>query len=315
MKMSHNINSLFYYEEKPWHHLGKKVEAAQTSAGAIVAAGLDWRVNKVQLQRTDGVEVNAFATVREDTRATLGVVGYVYRPLQNKEAFSFFDAIVGEKAAIYHTAGALGDGETVWILAKLPGYIRVVGDDVSEKYLLLANRHDGGGAVRVQFTPIRVVCQNTLNIALTGAERSFRARHTGALGQRVKTVQDYLGIVDAKSALFEEAARKLATVQLTQEAWKNYAKASGLVPETPEGERPSSRAYQIIEDVSRLFERGKGQDLPGARGTAWGAFNAVVEYVDYVRSTRNDKRAESLLFGSGAQIKQAAWDNALALAR
>jgi phage/plasmid-like protein (TIGR03299 family) len=190
-------------------------------------------------------------------------------------------------------------GETVWILAKLPGYIRVVGDDVSEKYLLLANRHDGGGAVRVQFTPIRVVCQNTLNIALTGAERSFRARHTGALGQRVKTVQDYLGIVDAKSALFEEAARKLATVQLTQEAWKNYAKASGLVPETPEGERPSSRAYQIIEDVSRLFERGKGQDLPGARGTAWGAFNAVVEYVDYVRSTRNDKRAESLLFGSG----------------
>lgn len=313
--MSHNINSLFYYGATPWHKLGTEVKEVQTSEGAIVAAGLNWGVSKVQLQRQDGPLVNSFATVRDDNKETLGVVGDVYKPLQNREAFSFFDAIVGEKAAIYHTAGGLGQGEIIWILAKLPGYIRVQGDDVSEKYLLLTNRHDGKGSVRVQFTPIRVVCQNTLNIALTGAERSFKARHTGSLGQRVKTVQDYLGIVDAKSALFEECARKLATVQLTQDAWKNYAKKSGLVPEAEDGDRPSSRSYQIMEDVSRLFERGKGQEMPGARGTAWGAFNAVVEYVDYVRSTRNDKRAESLLFGSGAQIKQTAWDNALALAK
>lgn len=313
--MAHNINSLFYYGAKPWHKLGTEVKEAQTSAGAIEAAGLNWQVQKHQLQRADGVQVDAFATVRSDTLENLGVVGDVYRPLQNREAFSFFDAIVGEKAAIYHTAGALGKGETVWILAKLPGYIRVVGDDVSEKYLLLTNRHDGSGAVQVRFTPIRVVCQNTLNVALGGTERAFKARHTGNLGLRVKSVQDYLGIVDAKAALFEQAAQRLATVQLTQEAWKNYLGKSGLLPEVKEGERPSSRAYQIIEDASRLFERGQGQDLPGARGTAWGAFNAVVEYVDYVRSTRNDKRAESLLFGSGAQVKQAAWDNALALAR
>jgi len=313
--MTHNINSLFYYGAKPWHKLGTEVKEAQTSATAIEAAGLNWQVQKNRLQRADGVQVDAFATVRSDTLDTLGVVGDVYRPLQNKEAFSFFDAIVGEKAAIYHTAGALGKGETVWILAKLPGYIRVVGDDVSEKYLLLTNRHDGTGAVQVRFTPIRVVCQNTLNVALGGTEKAFKARHTGSLGLRVRSVQEYLGIVDAKANLFEEAAKKLATVQLTKGAWNDYIKNTGLVPEVKPGDRHSVRAYQIIEDVSRLFERGKGQDLPGARGTARGAFNAVVEYVDYVRSTRNDKLSESLLFGSGAQLKQAAWDNALSLAR
>jgi phage/plasmid-like protein (TIGR03299 family) len=313
--MPHNINSLFYYGAKPWHKLGTEVKEAQTSATAIEAAGLNWQVQKNILQRADGVQVDAFATVRSDTLDTLGVVGDVYRPLQNREAFSFFDAIVGEKAAIYHTAGALGKGETVWILAKLPGYIRVVGDDVSEKYLLLTNRHDGTGAVQVRFTPIRVVCQNTLNVALGGTEKAFKARHTGSLGLRVRSVQEYLGIVDAKANLFEEAAKKLATVQLTKGAWNDYIKNTGLVPEVKPGDSRSVRAYQIIEDVSRLFERGKGQDLPGARGTAWGAFNAVVEYVDYVRSTRNDKRSESLLFGSGAQLKQAAWDNALSLAR
>ena len=311
--MSHNINSMFYYGEKPWHKLGTEVKEVATSEQAITAAKLDWNVRKEQLQRADGTKVESFATVRSDTNETLGVVGNVYEPLQNKSAFSFFDAVVGEKAAMYHTAGSLGNGEAVWMLAKLPGYIRVIGDDVSEKFLLLTNRHDGRGAVRVMFTPIRVVCQNTLNIALSGIEKRFKAKHTGSLGNKVKDIQDYLGIIDAKSSLFEECARKLATVELTTEAWKNYVKNSGLIPQEIPGERQSTRAYNIMEDVSRLFEHGKGQEMPGAKHTAWGAFNAVVEYVDYQRATKEGKRAESLLFGSGANIKQTAWDNALAL--
>lgn len=307
--MSHNINSMMYYGATPWHKLGNKVEEAQTSEQAINAAGLNWGVNKVQLQRVDGPAVDSFATVRTDTNKTLGVVGNVYKPLQNKQAFSFFDAVVGEKAAMYHTAGALGNGECVWMLAKLPGYIRTVGDDVSEKYLLLTNRHDGKGAVEVMFTPIRVVCQNTLNVAMGSTEKKFKARHTGMLGSKIRDVREYLGIIDTKTQLFEEATRKLATVQLTREAWTNYIKNTGLIADDPK----SSRAYNIMEDVSRLFEHGKGQDMPGAKGTAWGAFNAVVEYVDYQRATRGDKRSESILFGSGANIKQKAWDNALAL--
>ena len=311
--MSHNINSMFYYGAKPWHKLGTEVKEAATSEQAIMAAKLDWSVRKEQLQRADGIRVESFATVRSDTNKTLGVVGNVYEPLQNKSAFSFFDAVVGEKAAMYHTAGALGNGESVWMLAKLPGYIRTVGDDVSEKYLLLTNRHDGRGAVQVMFTPIRVVCQNTLNIALSGAERKFHAKHTSNLGNKIRDVRDYLGLIDAKAALFEDATRRLATVQLTREAFEGYIKKTGLLPAEIPGEKMSTRAYNIMEDVSRLFEHGKGQEMPGARHTAWGAFNAVVEYVDYQRATKDGKRAESLLFGSGANIKQKAWDESLAL--
>lgn len=309
----HNVNSMMYYGATPWHGLGKKVENATTSAEAIEAAGLNWKVEKVQLQRIDGPKVDKFATIRSDTRETLGVVGNVYDPLENKSAFSFFDAMVGEKAAMYHTAGCLGTGEIVWILAKLPGYIRVIGDDVSEKFILLTNRHDGRGAVQVQFTPIRVVCQNTLNIALGQTSKKFKARHDGLLGTHIKDVREYLGLIDAKTALFEEAARKMAAIQLNHEGWKEFVIATGLVPEADKDGKTSTRAENIMEDVSRLFEHGKGQDMPGAKKTAWGGFNAVVEYVDYVRSSKNGQRAQSLLLGSGADVKQKAWDKALSL--
>ena len=142
--MPANINTMMYVGEKPWHGLGKRLENAATSAEAIKAAGLDWKVTKEPLFLEGGTRLEkALATVREDTGAVLGVVGKVYQPLQNKDAFKFFDAVVGIKEAMYHTAGALGDGECVWILAKLPGVVRVVGDDITEKYLLLTNRHDG----------------------------------------------------------------------------------------------------------------------------------------------------------------------------
>lgn len=318
--MPANINSMMYVGEKPWHGLGRRLENAATSAEAIAAAGLDWQVSKKPLHLEDGRRVSkAFATVREDTGAVMGVVRGVYQPLQNKDAFRFFDAVVGVKEAMYHTAGALGEGECVWILAKLPGYVRVVGDDVAEKFLLLSNRHDGLGSVNVMFTPIRVVCQNTLNIALQGQEVKARIRHTATLGLRVEEVRKQLGLINAKFCLFEQAAQRLATTQLTQEAFQNYLKSVGLAPSN--GGEASTRAKNIMEEVSRLFEAGKGADLPGARGTAWGAFNAVVEYADYLRSARSKSadggitaRAKSILFGTGAVLKQKAWDEAMALA-
>ncbi len=319
--MPANINTMMYVGQKPWHGLGKRLENAATSAEAIKAAGLDWKVTKEPLFLKGGRPVaRAFATLREDTKAVLGVVGNVYQPLQNKDAFSFFDAVVGIKEAMYHTAGALGAGECVWILAKLPGIIRVVGDDITEKYLLLTNRHDGWGAATVMFTPIRVVCQNTLNIALSGAQARASLRHTATIGLRVEEVREQLGIIHAKFGIFEEAAKRLAAVQLTREAFGNYLKNVGLAPE--DKEKAPTRAKKIMEEVIQLFEMGKGANLPGARGTAWGAFNAVAEYADYVRASREKdgddgahSRAKSILFGSGAALKQKAWDKALALAK
>lgn len=328
--MSHNLSqtdgkaAMFYTGEVPWHGLGKKLEKVATAAEAIAAAGLDWKVNKEAIFLKDGTRIDRqYATVRSDTKKALGVVGEVYRPLQNKEAFSFFDAVVGTKDAIYHTAGALGDGERVWLLAKLPGHIRVIGDDVSEKYLLLTNTHNGTTTADILFTPIRVVCQNTLNVALSDASRKQKIRHTRAIGLKVADVRQGLGIINERFAQFETQAKALTTVQLKQEGFDNYLKAIGLLPsKDAEIAEMSTRAKNIIEEVTSRFEHGKGNDLPGVKGTAWGAFNAVAEYVDYIRTVRGgadnargrlEARSESVLFGSGALLKQKAWDAAIEL--
>jgi len=327
--MSHNLSqtdgkpSMFYTGEVPWHGLGKKLENAATAAEAIAAAGLDWKVNKEAIFLKDGSKIDRqYATVRSDTKKALGVVGEVYRPLQNKEAFSFFDAVVGSKEAIYTTAGALGDGERVWLLAKLPGHIRVIGDDIAEKYLLLTNTHNGTTTADILFTPVRVVCQNTLNIALSDATRKQKIRHTRSMGLKVADVRAGLGIIQERFAQFEVQAQALVKVNFKQADLDTYFKAIGLLPQKDnEIAAMSTRAKNIIEEVTKMFEHGKGNDLPGVKGTAWGAFNAVAEYVDYTRSVRGgdnsqerqESRTTSLLFGSGALLKQKAWDAAMDL--
>lgn len=319
--MSANINSMMYEGATPWHGLGKKIEKAATAAEAIEAAGLNWNVLKQNVQVVNGPVIEGkYATVRQDTGAALGVVGDVYRVLQNKEAFSFFDAVVGSKEAIYHTAGALGQGEIIWILAKLDGVIQVKGHDITEKFLLLTNRHDGAGSVRIMFTPIRVVCQNTLNLALSdGSEFSAKLKHCSTMGMKVNEVRDALGIVNQKFAFFESAAQKLATVDLTREAFNSYLQNVGIMPKdlaSLQG-RSKTLAESAIQEVTQMFEHGRGNDMPGVKGTLWAAFNGVTEYVDYARTSRGgvDSRTKSLLFGSGATLKQKAWDEALALAR
>jgi phage/plasmid-like protein (TIGR03299 family) len=178
--------SMFYVNEVPWHGLGTRLSGPATAAEAIKAAKLDWTVAKVPLYAVQGetsVRVpDAYGVIREDLWGqpacpVLGIVGKHYTPLQNAEAFTFFDPIVGQNAAIYHTAGAIRDGERIWLLAKLPSQIVVVGDDVADKYLLLSNSHDGGSAVQVKFTPVRVVCNNTLTLALSSGP-TIRVAHT-----------------------------------------------------------------------------------------------------------------------------------------
>lgn len=314
--MPANINSMFYYGDKPWHKLGVEVEKALTSAEAIEAAGLNWEVKKTPVYFQHGRKyqrVNGrYVTVRQDNQVPLGSVGQVYQVLQNREAFSFFDAVVGVKEAMYHTAGALGAGERVWLLAKLPGYIKTKGDDVTEKFLLLANAHDGSGAVQVMFTPIRVVCQNTLNMAIESASNRVAIRHTTGMTTKMESVQEDLGIINNKFALLETISQQMAKRYFKKADLESYIKKSGLIPNKEEN---TPRANNIMEEVSRLFETGKGANLPSAKGTMWGAFNAVVEYVDHVRNKDSGERAESLLFGSGAQIKQRAFNTALELVK
>lgn len=316
--MPANIQSMAYAGETPWHGLGTKVDGLMTSADAIKAGGLDWHVTKLPVQYTfNGVvkeTAGMFNNVRTDTGESLGVVGKRYQPLQNKDAFRFFDALVGVKEAMYETVGALGIGEKVWLLAKLPGYVQTTKEDITEKYLLLSNSHDGSSPVQVMFTPIRVVCQNTLNVALQG--KKFSVRHSLSMGTKMEEAREFLGLVNAQYTMFETLSKKLLSTPVSTKGFENYLVRSGVVPSINEGDEASTRAQNIMEEVSALFEGGKGTDLKGIRGTMWGAFNAVTEYVDHHRGGDNlAKRAQSLLYGSGAQMKQRAWEEALVLAK
>ncbi len=201
--------SMAYFGETPWHGLGTKLDNPATSAEAIVSAGLDYDVNLVPLVTNDGRPTpQRKATVRSDTGAVLGVVGNTYTPIQNAEAFEFLDSVVADSGLRYHTAGALGRGERVWMLARLPGQIRVKdSDDITEKYLLLSNSHDGTAALRVLFSPIRVVCANTLSIAhRQGRQQGISILHRGDHQTKVQEAQKVLGIAHR---FYEEAELKI----------------------------------------------------------------------------------------------------------
>ena len=326
--MAHNIaqtadgrDATFYVGERPWHGLGTELENPATAHEAIVAAGLDYEVSKQPLLTTDGLPVPGHrAVVREDAQVVLGVVGERYTLIQNRDAFGFFDGVVGAGQAIYHTAGALGAGERIWALAKIPGELRVNGtDDVVEKFLLLTNTHDGSSALRLFFTPVRVVCQNTLNVALSGgAHQGVSIRHTKNLKSKVAEAQRVLGFAVRYYDDLEGILGRLSDISMTTRAVRAYFES--VVPDNPKAES-HSRTQNIREDLECLFETGKGNELPGVRRTLWAAVNAVTEYADHHRSThgqdasdRASSRLKSTWFGSGAKLKGHAWGEALKLA-
>jgi phage/plasmid-like protein (TIGR03299 family) len=323
--MSHDLATsdgraaLAYFGELPWHGLGTKLDEPATAEEAIVAAGLNYDVELTSVTTSDGIPVpQRKAVVRNDTDDVIGVVGNNYVPIQNRQCFGFLDAVVSEGRLKYHTAGALGRGERVWMLAKLPSQIRVKnGDDLVDKFLLLSNTHDGSSALRVFFTPIRVVCQNTLSRAESrGRGQGIAILHRGDLQAKIREAQRVLGLAER---FYDDAATKidfLARTHLSVEQLESYFAA--LYPDTADS--TNRRAANVRQRLTGLFENGIGQDQPDIRHTAWAAYNAVTEYVDHHRPTRAktvelraSQRLESAWFGSGAGLKAKAWDLALAL--
>jgi phage/plasmid-like protein (TIGR03299 family) len=343
--------AVFVTGEPAWHGLGAVVAEAQTSAEAITLAGLDWQVEKWPLQ-TYGVDRHGaaqvldvedqYATVRTDTGAVLGVVSGQYRVFQNREAFDFMDELVGEKLALYETAGALRGGRRVWMLAKLPQELRVGRtEDVIDTYLLLANSHDGGLALRVIPTTVRVVCQNTLNLALSRAgSTGVTIRHLDSLEDRVQEAREHLGVFVDRIEHFQEEVDALAATPLTDPQAKTYFSE---VFDLPAPGRLLDRMLDSQEDRGRFMrelleahaertERQKAADarlleqlvenyhngtntLPGIEGTAWAAFNSISQFVDHQgRGAGTDGKLNSIWFGEGNQLKQTAFARALELA-
>lgn len=323
--MAHNLNfnaqtgkySFFSVKQNAWHGLGQIVTEYPTSAQAIAFAGLDFSVAKLpnRQELPSGkilTSASSYFTYREHTETILGdKVGKDYHIVQNADAFAFFDAIVsGSDGILYETAGAIGNGERIFITAKLPGYIRVGnGDDVTEKYLFLTTSHDGSGSITAAFTPIRVVCQNTLNAALANLSNVVRIRHTANARQRLADAHKVMGIADRMASQLEDIFNQWAATPVTDAQVKKLVQLA-LCPnrETLEALRKgaddelSTVFKNTCEDAFAYAMTSETQQMATTKGTLFGAYNCITGYFQNVRTYKsNEDKLKSIFLGGTAQ--------------
>ena len=311
--MAHAVETMFYVRETPWHGLGNRLEAAPTISEAIVASGLDWSVGLRDLFTASGMAVPARATVRESDGSILGVVGPRYQPLQNSAAFDWFQPFIDAGEVSLHTAGALHYGAKVWVLAELNRDRSeiVPGDEVS-KFLLLSNSHDGTTAIRVGFTPIRVVCANTLGMAhCSAASKLLRVRHTRRHAANLEKIREVVNTANAEFEATADQYRLLASRGISPSDVRKYVKTLLGVEGTIDADLPTRTANIVSDIVGRMD--GQLQTLPGISGTWWSAYNAYNEYLNYSRGRTADNRMDSLWFGTGANDNKRALELALTL--
>jgi phage/plasmid-like protein (TIGR03299 family) len=317
--MAHNLfqNRMAFVGQTPWHGLGTRVSGSVTAEEMCSKAGLDWNVYKRAApgaRRLDAksMSYDRYLILREPVKpesapVALGLVTSAYQPLQNTKAFAFFEPFIASGFASFHTAGALGKGERVWVLAKLKGQIVVERNDEVDRYLLLSNTHDGSGAVSVRFTPIRVVCQNTLNLAMKKGSGVISIRHTRHLTQHLANAQAHeLTVIIDK--VFDDAAKvfgEMARMRLSIKETEDFL--NSLFPRTKTGREPDrwGRIRAIMDDTSVT--------PPATRDTIWGLYNAIVRDEDFraSREASAESRLARVWFGSGGDLKL----RALALGR
>lgn len=319
--MAHEVESMFSVREIPWHGLGVILDKPPTVEEAIIQAGLDWQVRLQPLHmKYDGEDmpVPGYATVRDTDKKVLGVVGPTYQPLQNKEAFKFFQPFIDAGEATIETAGSLRGGTRVWVLARVSqDPIEIVPGDEVRNFVLLSNGHDGSMAIRTGFTGVRVVCANTMAAAHGDkGSKLLRVRHTK---QAAKTLDEVRSIMDigrrefvARADMFRSLARRGVSVEdLKMYVRKVFEPKVTLVePDSDEADASNDR---LLAKIIPLFEKGRGNDMAGVAGTYWGAYNAVSEYLTHERG-KDDTRLNSLWFGQGADLNARALEVGLKMA-
>lgn len=344
----------------PWRYSGAiDVADCKTSEEVMIKAGLDWTVSKCELvgkmpidfdRTTDegldkmlqikdeggfvyGKDIyrlcdNAFATYRTDYNITLGVVKSKYTPVQNKEAFTFFDDAIGKNKAIWQTAGFFGNGGRIFVSAKLPSNILVKGDPV-ENYLVFTNSHDGSSGVKILFTPIRVVCQNTLNAAIKGASNYVTYRHTANVHNKISIAQEILGITSVMSSKTAEYYNYLSTIKCTDDDVVNFICNNTLTAgevdalnttghtfrellyrsySAVQDAKISTRKLNVINETWNYYQDGVGQRE--IRGTMWGAVNAISGYYSNVDKAEGTRRMDSILYGDKSRKLETAFNMA-----
>jgi phage/plasmid-like protein (TIGR03299 family) len=296
--MAHQVETMFSVRQVPWHGLGKVIEDEVDSVAAIKAAGLDWEVKQTPIYQPNGNLIpEYYANIRSSDNKVLGVVTGRYTIVQNQQAFAFTDALVGSGDVKYETAGSLHDGKKVWMLAKLQGHEGFhLNDDKTEIYICFTNTHDGSGAVRVLVTPIRVVCQNTLNLAIKGAHRAWSTTHVGDIGQRLKEAERTLKQTGVYMASLQEQAAKAAGIKISA---RKYAEImEELVPMS--GKETAKEKATIEAKRDGIAQCLKADDIARFRGTGYALINAVSDFAGHsapIRMTPTfaDNRFDSIV--------------------
>lgn len=282
--MSANVETMFSVREKPWHGLGTIIQEACTSQEALHLAGLDWAVKQEPVLYKDQATGHQF-NIRSSDDTVLGIVGARYKPVQNADAFAFTDELIGGDVR-YETAGSLANGKRVWMLAKMPD--TKILDDVVEPYLCLTNGHDGFSSLKVCMTPVRVVCQNTLNMALKNAKRTWNVRHSGNIENKLAEAQHTLGLASQYMQNFALEAEELYNIKIAPKDFSLLADA--LFPITADMTRRKEEAQYLLQ--CQLKEAWDMDDLGNIRGTGWGFMNAVSDMTTHrppARKTDNYK--------------------------
>lgn len=328
--MSHEImnNEAFVSVGKPaWHKLGKIVDKAMTTEEALRYGKLDYQVKQSPVEYVDDLGIKHTMSDRVvnyngDNGDYFGIVSKDYKLVQNNEAIKFFDTIVGEGEAIFETAGALKKGQIAFVTAKLPDYIRVEGtNDVTERYLLLSIGHDGKHATQAMFTPIRVVCNNTLSAALGSSKGKVTIYHRGDVKSQIEQAHKVLGMTNQLTQELSEIHTLMAKTKIEdKEALRiinrQFLSAEDII-KLNKGMKPtdalSTRRLNTLKGVKQFFYDGIGQDMDTCKGTVYGMYNAVNGYLSNKKNKDTDKKVSSLYFGQNAKIIENTFNQAVSL--
>lgn len=290
--MSANVETMFYVRETPWHGLGTKVEEVLSSQKALELSGLNWNVIQKPIYTSDNILISNYkANIRESDDKVLGVVTDRYKIVQNKEAFSFTDSLIGEGCK-YETAGSLQNGRKVWLLAKLPDKYKILYDEVTP-YMVFSNSHDGTGAIKVAMTPIRVVCNNTLNLALSSAKRIWSTIHTGNISSKLNEAMKTLLLAESYMENLDYEAHYLSRKTISDKKVLEFIEL--LLPLPDNASKIQEKNINLLRDDMKLryFDAPDLIDLPK---TSWRFVNAVSDFATHINPLRKTKNYKENLF-------------------
>jgi len=315
--MAHMIDKMAYVGQTPWHGLGAVLQGDESIDQWRVAAGLDWSVQESPVQYNDGETVHTSADhkvlFRSDRKSVLGVVSDQYRTVQPETILNFYDNVAKSNGFKMDTMGSLSGGKRIWALAQVGEWFSIKGNDTVLPYLMLATSYDKTMATRAMFTTVRVVCNNTLQLAVNADRGGMSISHS-AMFDTNKVALD-LGLVYEDISDMQDKIQLLSDIIVTPKQATEILSLSLFGVSGDAKEYLSTRSKNLLNNVVSLFNgNGIGSNLRAAENTAWGVVNAATQYIDHSQGNSASSRLNSSWFGTGATVKQKVWTEALRLA-